>query len=291
MVGVLPSSEIKSCLDKVILNRLAFQSTVGQEIKTKMPVPLPPSGSQNLSQISVGSSAAYFEDYETSKVIYAKNESTKLPMASTTKLMTALVGVKRYKPDDILIVPNLKVRPLSAIVGLTPGSRVHFKEVLAGLLIESGADAALTIAVNVSGSEEKFVSLMNAEAQNWGLENTHFTNSVGYDDHGHYSTALDLARMAKIGLVNPLISDFVSRSTYQLTDVSGQKLNLINTNKLLTKPQYKGIKTGTTYEAGQCFIVLYIEENKKIIGVLMNSPERFIETEKIIQWTRSNFLW
>jgi D-alanyl-D-alanine carboxypeptidase len=159
-----------------------------------------------------------------------------------------------------------------------------------GLLIESGADAALTIS-NELGGEQQFVALMNEKAALLGLKDTQFTNSVGYDDEGHYSTAQDLVRLGRIALTSPTIADIVQKPKYTLTDEAGRKYSLVNTNKLLSDKRIKGIKTGTTFEAGECLVTLYDDGEKKILGVVLNSPDRFSETSQILSWAKQTFAW
>jgi serine-type D-Ala-D-Ala carboxypeptidase (penicillin-binding protein 5/6) len=160
-----------------------------------------------------------------------------------------------------------------------------------GLLIESGADAAETLAVATSGSENHFVALMNEKAKQFGLLDTQFTNSVGRDGNGHYATAKDLAMLGRIALSNKIIANTVSKKTAVVTTEAGKNFYLSNTNLLLSDSSYKGLKTGTTYSAGECLISYYNDGTRRIIGVVITSPDRFGETKDIIEWTKRTFSW
>lgn len=243
------------------------------------------------STISAGSKAALFVDFDSGEVLYSKNEKQKLPMASITKLMTALIAEEFLNMNKVITVQQYTLRPLDSVMGIPAGTTIKVGELMHGLLIESGADAAQAIAKEVSGNEQKFVALMNERASFYGLSNTQFTNSVGYDDSGHYSTAEDLIKLARIALLNKNISDIIKKQKYIATAEDGQKFYLENTNKLLDGTNFVGLKTGTTLEAGECLVVLYQNGNQKIIGVVLNSLNRFGETKGIIEWAKSNFIW
>lgn len=290
LVGFLPNSYFKTSLDARLRDEIVTpsksQNTANQIGPEKIP-----EKNIDIKTVTVGAEAAYFEDFYTSEILYSKNQTKKLQIASTTKLMTAILAVKHFKPDDVITVPNLSTRPLDAIMGLRAGTKIKFSQLLAGLLIESGSDAAQTMAIEIAGSDAKFADLMNSEASLIKLENTHFTGPVGYDNTENYSTAEDMLKIAKLALLNPEVSSFVDKKNYVATDESGRKYYLTNTNKLLSDPKYKGIKTGTTFEAGECLVSLYSDGKRKIIGVILNSPNRFYETDKVIEWTKKAFSW
>jgi D-alanyl-D-alanine carboxypeptidase (penicillin-binding protein 5/6) len=292
ILGLLPSFGIKNDLQSKLENTVMGKSNTAQEeVDSIKPLKLLPEKSLNFSEISSSSAATLFTDFESGEILFSKNKDKRLPMASITKLMTALIVIERVGPSEIVTVPALSTQPLDTNMGLAVGDKVSVGDLLHGLLITSGADASLSLSAYVGGTEEKFVAQMNERAAKLGLRDTQFTNSVGYDDNGHYSTASDLTKIARIALTNPYISEIVANRTYTATSVDGKKYYLSNTNLLLGTPYYKGIKTGTTFQAGQCLITLFDDGTRKIIGVVLNSANRFAETEGIIEWTKRSFTW
>jgi len=132
---------------------------------------------------------------------------------------------------------------------------------------------------------------MNEKAAEYGLPDTQFVAVVAHDTSGHYSTAKDLYRLSRIALANKTIAGIVAKKSYVARAESGKTYYLSNTNQLLANSRYSGVKTGTTYSAGECLISLYNDGQKKIIGVVLGSNSRFYETESIIEWTRKAFKW
>jgi D-alanyl-D-alanine carboxypeptidase (penicillin-binding protein 5/6) len=293
VVGLMPASYIKSNLETKLQNRLVPVDTRGNdnEYNEAYLVSPIPEKALNYQGISSSSSAALFVDVASGEILFEKNKDKRLPMASTTKLMTALVAVSETEPSDLVTVPAYKTLPLDTTMGVSTGDKLRVSELLHGLLIESGADAALALSNHIGGTEERFVAMMNERAAKLGLTDTQFTNSIGHDENGHYSTATDLVKLSRIVLSNPLIAEIVAKPTYTATSESGKKYYLSNTNILLGGNTFVGVKTGTTYAAGQCLISLYKEGEKEIIGVVLGSSDRFYETKGIIDWTKRNFTW
>jgi D-alanyl-D-alanine carboxypeptidase (penicillin-binding protein 5/6) len=129
---------------------------------------------------------------------------------------------------------------------------------------------------------------MNEKATILGLENTQFTNPVGWDETGHYSTVHDLAILTKVALTNPTIKEIVAKKTARIVTGNGRTYILTSTN-LLLDGHFLGAKTGTTYAAGECLASYYRDDDKEIVGVILNSPNRFSETKDIVDWVNSNF--
>jgi len=250
-----------------------------------------PSKIDDLSQPMNYSTAAYIADPKTGYVFFEKNSQERLPMASTTKLVTAIIVLEKLDPNQTLEVTKVQNRPLDVLMGLSVGDKLKTSELLHGLLIESAADAARTLASNASGSEEEFVADMNEFTQKFNLKDTQFTNAVGYDDTSHYSSAEDLYKIAKIALLNPMISEIVAKISYTAHSEQGKPYYLDNTNKLLSNPHYHGIKTGTTFAANECLISLYKYDDKEMISVILGSDNRFPETDNLIEWTKKTFTW
>lgn len=293
LVSLLPTHPLTDQAEVRLAEKLIPQKNIQpiSESTEELKLPSVPDKITSPESISLGSRSALFADVASGKIIYEKNPDQKLPMASTTKLMTALLATEYLRPEQVVTIPSYTLRPLDAVMGIPVGTKIKTDELMHGLLMESGSDAAQAIAKIVAGSEAKFVALMNERAKLLGLNDTQFTNSIGHDDPTHYSTARDLVKLARIALESPDIAKIVGKPNYVATSVDGQKFYLVNTNKLIDGKVYKGVKTGTTFAAGECLITLYESDNKKIIGVVLTSPDRFSETRNLINWANRNFVW
>lgn len=231
--------------------------------------------------------------------IYGKNETEIFLPASTTKVMTALVSLDNYSPDDILMVNSLISS--GQMMGLRSGERIKASNLLAGLLIASANDAAETLATNYPGGTGAFVSAMNRKAKEIGLNNTYFANPIGLDsdndglilDDFSYISSLDLARLAIYAMRNQHFSMLVGTREMVVTDVSGGIIhNLDNVNQLLGQMEgMRGVKTGWTEEAGECLVSLVEKNGRKIIIVVLGSDDRFGETKKLVDWVFANYRW
>jgi D-alanyl-D-alanine carboxypeptidase (penicillin-binding protein 5/6) len=238
-------------------------------------------------------------DKNSSVVIYSKNENLWVLPASTVKIMTALVALDYYQPEDILMVGE--VNDFGQTMKLKVGEKITVKNLLYGLLVASANDAALVLAQNYPGGEKAFITAMNRKAAALNLGNTYFANPTGLDSDKEgnlmtdfsYTTALDLARLAAEAFKNPLFSQIVQTEKITVTDVSGKiSHQLFNINQLLGKIEgLKGGKTGWTQEAGECLVTYTEKENHGIITVVLGSKDRFGETEKLIKWVFENYRW
>lgn len=293
ILGFLPSFSFKTRLEDKIQTIIIGEVRTADEKRDLVDLNLKtiPEKKDNFTEISILSEGAIFIDKNSKEILFEKNKNKKLAMASTTKLMTALIAVEKLDPQELIEVPTVSTRPLDSIVGLEKGDKLTMKDLLHGLLIESGADAALTISNHIAGSDNRFAALMNERAALLGLSNTQFSNSVGYDTADNFSTASDLAKLGEVALTNRLISDIVKKNTYTIKTESGKNYTLSNTNKLLPDSRFQGIKTGTTFMAGECLISFFKEGEKEIIGVVLASPSRFYETERVINWAKENYRW
>lgn len=230
-------------------------------------------------------------DIPSNMVIYQKNADTRFKPASTTKLMTALVALDHYQLDDVLTVD--RVETVERTMGLVSGEKITFEELLYGTLVHSANDAAFTIAQNYPGGVEKFVEAMNQKAGILHLDNTHFTNPIGFDDDQIYTTAKDLAKLAKVALNNKIISKIVGTRSITVHDVSFTYFHdLSNVNALLGKiPGVAGLKTGYTQNGGEILVTEVLKNNRSVLFVLLKSEDRFKETTSMINWVFDNFTW
>lgn len=225
--------------------------------------------------------AAYVTD-QAGNVLYAKNEDQQMPMASITKIMTAMVALDSGKSlDDIctITVPDLQAD--AQMAGYVATDTPTFGELMRVMLVYSANDAAYNIAVNVAGSEDAFVDLMNQKAQELGMTNTHFSNPHGLAEDDHYSTAKDLVTMGRYALEHyPLIAQLVSTESTTGT-VNGQQVTFSSTDKLLsTYSGARGIKTGTV-ETGTCFLGASERQNVQLFSCVLGCTTdagRFADT-------------
>lgn len=231
--------------------------------------------------------AAVVLDDESKVVLFVKNEKLRFSMASTVKIMTALVALDYYKMDDVLTVFNNNISGVR--VGFQRGEKIRFEDLLYAMLLPSGNDAALTIAQNYPGGTEAFVKKMNEKAKELYLFDTHFSDPAGLQDEGDYTTVLDLARLASVAMKNEKFSQIVSTKYKTITTTDGSRsFDLRNLNKLLGTNGVSGIKTGFTDEAGGVLATSSQQNGKKIIIVVMKSQERFKDTEELLSSIEGN---
>lgn len=232
------------------------------------------------------SSAALLVSVNQSKALCAKNVHARIHPASTTKIMTALVALKYGRFDQILTASSAVniADPEAKVLGLRPGDTMTMEQAMNVLLIYSGNDVANLIAENVAGSVEKFVELMNEEAQKLGATNTHFANTHGLTEDDHYTTAYDLYLLFNELIKHTELTDIIQKSHYETvySHKSGKKEEVnISTTNLFLRGSYEspkntyviGGKTGTTDEAGHC-IILYVKDEKasQYISIMMGNP-------------------
>jgi serine-type D-Ala-D-Ala carboxypeptidase (penicillin-binding protein 5/6) len=209
--------------------------------------------------------------------LWAHQPDRKLPPASITKIMTALVVLESCKTDEIVTVGKSVESETGTKLGLRPGEKWKVLDLLKGALIYSASDACAALADHVAGDEKRFVEIMNRRAHELGLLNTHFQNSVGHHNEDHYSTANDIAKLAKKALTNPVFAQIVSRPFDKIKTVNGKRtFKIKNKNALFGHFEgVKGVKTGYTPEAGKCLVALAGRDGTDVLLVLLNSPRRW----------------
>lgn len=221
--------------------------------------------------------------------LYEKNPDIKHLPASTTKLMTALIVLENCdlaRPIKIEFVEKEGTQ-----MGLNLDDIVTVETLLYGMLIASGNDAAYALASACNTTHAQFVDLMNLKAQELGMESSHFANPAGFDSDLQYSTARDLAKLAKVAVSNPIISKIVATKSTVRTDITQNKTYLLeNINKLLgVIDGIEGVKTGQTEGSGEILISKVTRDHHSIIAVIMGSVDRFEESQKLIEWTFKNY--
>ena len=223
----------------------------------------------------VGASAAVVMEAQTGTVLFAQDADLRLPMASTTKIMTALLALEQEGTDVEFVVDSQAIRVEGSSMGLQEGDTVTLGALAGGMLTASGNDAANAAAVRISGSLEAFAEAMNARAAEIGMENTHFVTPSGLDDPEHYSTARDMALLAREALKNPEFARMCASP--RLTLCYGNppyNRTLSNHNRLLTLyPDTIGVKTGFTKKSGRCLVSAARRDGVTLIVVTLNCPD------------------
>jgi len=242
--------------------------------------------------------SALLMDLDSGILLYEKKPHERLPMASLTKIMTAIIILENHDLNEIVMVQddfsNMIEDEIGVRIWLHQYEKITVENLLIGLLVRSAGDATMALAKYHSGSEKAFVNEMNERAKALHLNNTHFMNSIGLDDDGHYSSAFDLAILTKYALRNRDFRRIVRMPRAVISSTNGEiKHEFEGTNYLLNSYlDIRGVKTGTTDEAGESIINLARHSNgKEVIVVLLDSPERFQESKRLFDWAFRNFLW
>ncbi len=239
---------------------------------------------------SVSAKSAILMDAQSGEIYYRKNADAPMGMASTTKLMTAVVALSLCEPDTVISVSREAVGVEGSSVYLVEGEKLTLKELLYALLLSSANDAAVAIAVSVSGSVEAFAAEMNSYAKRMGLTRTHFENPHGLYAEEHYTTARELALIAREALKYELIAEIVAskKATIPQGGEADKRL-LVNHNKLLrTYEGAMGMKTGFTKKTGRCLVSAARRGSLTLIAVTLNAPDDWADHTKILDFGFEN---
>jgi len=230
-------------------------------------------------------------DPNLNQILYQKNIHKKLAPASTTKIMTAIISSEYFNSGDLLTVPQAAMVGGSTM-GLTPGEKLTYRSLLYGMMLNSGNDAAFTIAYNYPGGIDAFLEKMNSKAQELGAADTHFDNPAGFDSPTHYSSAYDLMLIGKEAMKNARLGTVFSTKETSVTSIDKMHLHVLkNLNKLLDDDGVLGMKTGTTELAGESLVGLVERNNQTVLTVMLNSTDRFGETRNLLDWIFKNYTW
>lgn len=235
----------------------------------------------------ISAEAAIITEADSQIVLYSKNLSLRFSMASTTKIMTALVALDYFKENSILTIytPNIE----GSNLGLAQGEQFYLKDLLFAMLLPSSNEAAYAIAQNYPGGVEVFVRKMNEKAQALNLSNTHFQDPIGLDDDNDYSTVSDLSHLSYAAMKNKSLAAIFSTKQKIISDLTGSKqFNLKNLNFLLGIDGVNGIKTGTTAGAGEVLVTSKIEKGHTFILIVMKSKQRFVDTKILLSLISNN---
>lgn len=241
---------------------------------------------------SVSAKSAVLAEGSTGTVIFAKNENERLPMASTTKIMTALVAIENC-PDlsRTVKIDSAACGIEGSSVYLKAGEKLSVEELLYALLLESANDSACAIAIEVAGTVEKFADMMNDVAARIGMTDTHFTNPHGLDNEAHYTTAADMAKLAVYALKNESFAKIVStyKTTIPMNGDDGTRL-LLNHNKLLKYYDGAiGVKTGFTKRSGRCLVSAAERDGVRMIAVTLSAPDDWNDHKNMLDYGFSKY--
>ncbi len=250
-----------------------------------------PTFAAEAAPFSLSAQAYTLLDGQSRTVLCAKGERLRLPMASTTKIMTALVALRELSLDTVITIPKEAVGIEGSSVYLCEGDRYTLRELLYALLLQSANDAAAAIALAVGGSLPRFAELMNERAEEIGAHDTHFVTPHGLDDPMHYTTAEDLALIAAEALLDPNFATIVAtrRHTFQTVDQEKARV-LLNHNKLLVFYEGTvGVKTGFTKKSGRCLVSAARRDGLLLVAVTLNAPSDWSDHTALFDYGFKNY--
>jgi D-alanyl-D-alanine carboxypeptidase (penicillin-binding protein 5/6) len=265
-------------------------STQAVAIRTTPTPPLPvQTGSAPLSLQATG---AYAVDTQTGTVLYSQNANTPHPIASITKLVTALVILSRHKPDTTVTIPKLPTyQTADQTLGFMQGEKYTLQDLVDATLVYSADDGADAMALWDAGSIPKFAARMNAKMSEWGIHDAHFSNPSGLVDAGNGASPAAVAKIAELAMASPVIRQAVGESQGSITSAADRTITFISTDDLLAGGQFYGIKTGYTQAAGECFVGLTRISGHEVITVVLGANDRFGATVQLTNWISQNWQW
>lgn len=238
-------------------------------------------------EISVSAKAAVLMTADNSTVLYEKASEEKLPMASTTKIMTALLTLEAAQAEDRQVkITDEMVRVEGSSMGLKPGNVVTLTALAQGMLLCSGNDAANAAAIAIAGSPEEFSKLMNQRAKQIGMKNTSFVTPSGLDDENHYTTAYDMALLGACAMENQKFREIASQKSMQVQFIEPDlKYTFGNHNRLLTAYEgCIGVKTGFTKKSGRCLVSCAERDGVRLMAVTLNAPDDWNDHKAMLDY-------
>ena len=227
--------------------------------------------------------AAIIMDAETGESLYEKNAHLPLPMASTTKVMTALLGVERLRPHEVVHVSAFAASMAPSKIYLKPGDVIRADDLLQAILLKSANDASVVLAEKISGSEEAFARLMTRRARELGAQHTHFENASGLPADDHYSTAYDLAVILRYAMQRLDFAEIMQMKTASIESLTGRAWTVRNHNRLLwTFPGALGGKTGWTRASRHCYVGMVEQGGRALIVSLLASSRLWNDVNELL---------
>lgn len=241
--------------------------------------------------IDVSAKAAIVMSADTKEILFSKNASDRLPMASTTKIMTALIALENAKLDETVNVSPMAAGVEGSSVYLFAGEKIKMETLLYALMLESANDAAAAIAIHIAGSIEAFADMMNKKAAELELGDTHFTNPHGLFDEAHYTSALDLAKIACEALENEKFREIVSTYKKSVAMTEGDTSRLfVNHNKMLRIYDGAiGVKTGFTKKSGRCLVSAAERDGMTFVAVTLSAPDDWRDHTALLDFAFENY--
>jgi D-alanyl-D-alanine carboxypeptidase (penicillin-binding protein 5/6) len=233
---------------------------------------------------SIRASALYLVELKSGRVLLEKDPTRRLPPASLTKIMTALVALESAPLQEVVKIDRRALVHQSSLK-FQPGEEFLLRDLLTAMLVSSANDACEAVAWHIGGDDKRFVAKMNERARALGLKNTHFANPCGFDAPGHYSTAADLAKLTEQALQEPIFSMMVRTLIRDISTVDGaRRMSLHSTNELLLDPDVNGVKTGYTSNAGRCLIASMFKDGHRLLLVGLNVMDRWDQATRLLQY-------
>ena len=247
---------------------------------------------KEFSNLNINSKSAIVIDRESKRILYSKNINEKCAMASTTKIMTCIIALESAKLDEIIIVSKEAAMVGGSTIGLSTGDKITMIDLIYGLMLCSGNDAAMQIAITLGNDTEGFSKIMNKKAKEIGLINTNFVTPHGLDDINHYTTAFELAILTDYALTNKQFAQIVNTKSKNIT-INGKTVNISNTNELLGYLNgVNGVKTGYTSKAGRCLVISCKRNNMNLISVVLGADtkkDRTRDSIRILEYAFKNY--
>ena len=232
----------------------------------------------------IKAAALYMVELKSGRILLEKNSTRRLPPASLTKIMTALVALESAPLQEVV-----KIHPRAIIhhssLKFQAGEQFLLRDLVTAMLVASANDACEAIAWHIGGDDKRFVAMMNERAGKLGLKNTHFANPCGFDAPGHYSTAADLANLTEQALQQPFFSMMVRTLARDISTVDGtRRMSLHSTNELLVDPDVNGVKTGYTSKAGRCLIASMFKDGQRLLLVALNMMDQWEQASRLLRY-------
>lgn len=247
--------------------------------------------------MQLNAKSAVLIDAENGRILYGKNEREKLPMASTTKIMTCIIAIENGKMDDVVEVSDYAASMPDVQLNINKGEKYYLKDLLYSLMLESHNDTAVAIAEHIGGSVEGFAGMMNEKAYSIGAFDTHFVTPNGLDSDEHYSTAYDMALIASYALENDTFMEVINTPSHTFSDIDGKRSFTVNNKDafLGMMDGAVGVKTGFTGNAGYCFVGAVYKDDKKFVSAVLASgwpphkTYKWQDTIKLMNYGNDNY--